>query len=103
MSASCIGWSVVPRAIPSIVSTVVPSSLFAGKTQLFFATPSTTIVQAPQEASSQPRFVPVRPSVSRRTSIAFSHPSSSTLRAAPLTVKDILSAMASFPSPRWPS
>ena len=50
------------------------------------ATPSTWTVQAPQSAIPQPNFVPVMPSTSRNTHKRGVSPSTSTVRARPLTL-----------------
>ena len=44
----------------------VPSAWTASMVQDFTVLPSTMTVQAPQDDVSQPTFVPVRPSVSRK-------------------------------------
>src|SRR5512132_448153 len=50
------------------------------------ATPFTWTVQAPQRAIPQPNFVPVMPSTSRNTHKRGVSPSTSTVRARPLTL-----------------
>src|SRR5450830_1787521 len=57
----------MPSGVPSMVRTERPASALAGTTQERMATPSTSTVQAPQDATPQPNLVPVRPSSSRST------------------------------------
>src|SRR5215471_16466706 len=52
---------------PSIVVTAFPATLEIGVPQERLATPLIWTVQAPQSCRPQPNFVPVNPSVSRKT------------------------------------
>ena len=63
----------------------------------FTGTPSTSTVQAPQLVVSQPMWVPVRPSVSRRKWTSSSRVSTSAERSSPLT--DTVSAAVCVVSP----
>ena len=51
---------------PSIVVTSVPSACTASTVHDFTDSPSRSTVQAPHDVVSQPMFVAVRPTVSRR-------------------------------------
>ena len=68
----CSSWNAVctgchsPFASPWIVRTWLPSACTASTVQLLADTPSRWTVHAPQLLVSQPTFVPVRPSLSRR-------------------------------------
>src|SRR6266540_2761180 len=60
------GWSWPSLARPSTVVTSRPSACTAKKVQDLIGVPSSSTVQAPQLVVSQPTWVPVRPSFSRR-------------------------------------
>src|ERR1700676_2109842 len=66
IQARCTGWLRSAES-PSIVVTFFPETLEIGVTHDRVAVPSMCTVQAPHRAMPQPNFVPVIPSVSRRT------------------------------------
>jgi hypothetical protein len=89
-----------PAAETPIASMVVISevpTLSIGVMQDRVAIPSICTVQAPQRATPQPNFVPVRPRTSRSTQSSGMSPSTSTLCVVPLTL--MAKAMASSPFP----
>ena len=65
-NAACIGWSWPSVASPSMVVTAEPSACAASTVHDFTDSPSRWTVQAPQDDVSQPTFVPVSPTTSRR-------------------------------------
>ena len=66
LNPAWIGCSSPLAAKPSTVVTSPPSACTASRVQDFTARPLTTTVQAPQLLVSQPTWVPVRRSTSRR-------------------------------------
>src|SRR5262245_52289347 len=81
-----IGCSLSPRASPSMVMTLPPSAWAAKIVQDLTASPFSTTVHAPHWLVSQPMWVPVRPSVSRRKWTSRSLGSTSRCWLLPLTV-----------------
>src|SRR5580700_4320339 len=82
-------WILAPAAVAPIASIVVISEspmLSTVVMQERVATPSTCTVQAPQSAMPQPNLVPVIPSTSRNTQRSGVSPSTSTVRAMPLSL-----------------
>src|SRR6056297_1654297 len=87
MNACCIGCSVPSAAaIPSMVRTSWPSACTASTVQLFTASPSRWIEQAPHDDVSQPMFVPVSPTCSRMYCTSKVRGSTSCVCSVPLTV-----------------
>src|SRR5215213_3937335 len=84
--ASCIGCSVPLLARPSMVSTVLPSASQANIVHAFTAFPSTCTTQAPHCEVSQPTWVPVSRSPSRRYWTNKVRASASAVTALPFTV-----------------
>ena len=68
-------WADPGRRAPRPWSPTRPASAAAGSRQLTTGTPSSWTVQAPQTPLPQTSLVPVRPSPSRRTSVAVTSPS----------------------------
>src|SRR5882672_11073706 len=68
-----------------MVVTDLPSAATVRSVQLFIETPSTWTTQAPHCEVSQPKWVPVRSSVSRRKSDRSSDGATSALTFLPLT------------------
>src|SRR4051794_32790095 len=91
--SACISWkpcwigsSRPSRSSDSTVSTAWPSHITARVVQDFTARPSTCTTQAPQLDVSQPQWVPVRSSVSRRKCTSSMRGSMSCVTRSPLTV-----------------
>src|SRR5260221_14280142 len=82
-----MGCRSVPTVLakPSIVVTDLPSAATVRSVQLFMETPSTWTTQAPHCEVSQPIWVPVRSSISRRKSDRSSDGATSALTFLPLT------------------
>src|ERR1044072_1667973 len=72
--------------MPSTVVTALSAAPRAGIRQLATGAPSSSTVQAPQTPAPHTSFVPVRFSVSRRTSISSASGSSGSGASRPLTV-----------------
>src|SRR5262249_60477035 len=88
--ARCTGWL---RSVesPSIVVTDLPATDSTGTEHERVGAPSMCTVHAPHNALPQPYFVPVIPSVSRRTHNSGVSPATSTSCARPFTVSLIMS------------
>src|SRR5581483_9408801 len=87
MNAACSGCNVSPLASPSIVVISAPSCIAASVRQALTRLPFNRTVHAPHAPALQPFFVPVRSSVSRRTSSRDWRGSSARVCARPLTVR----------------
>jgi hypothetical protein len=85
--ASCSGLRPSAGVRPSMVVTAAPSSCAARSRQLRALAPSTSTVQAPHTPCSQPTWVPVRASVSRRKSASDCRAGTSRATGQPLTVR----------------
>src|SRR5262249_24162170 len=99
----CSSWNACwigcrPSAVcsPSTVVTSCPPACTAKTVHDFTGVPSSNTVHAPHDVVSQPRCVPVRPSVSRRKCVSSSRVSTSAECAVPLTVS--VSALVIVPS-----
>src|SRR6202453_2521602 len=84
---SCSGCRSSRVPIPSIVVTERPSACTANIVQLFTDLPSSSTVHAPQLEVSQPMWVPVRSSSSRKACTSRSRGSTSRVCSTPLTRK----------------
>src|SRR4029453_9934683 len=86
-NAACTGDNPPPGGpMPSIVVTSLPAACTANIKQARTAAPSTRTVQAPQTPCSQPRWVPVSRSSSRRKSARVRRGSTLASRGSPFTV-----------------
>src|SRR3954465_7267146 len=85
MNACWIGCRWSPSASPSIVVISAPSWATASARQLLIRRPSAISVHAPHWPRSQPFFVPVSPSRSRRASSRVVRTSTVSRRPAPFT------------------
>ena len=85
MNARCTGSRPPGGASPSTVRTVWPSAIAASTVQDFTGTSSSHTTQAPQLDVSQPQWVPVSPSSSRRRCTSSSRGSTSRRSTRPLT------------------
>jgi hypothetical protein len=84
-----------PTASVSIASILVIAAPFSVSTVVMqhrVATPSTITVQAPHCAMPQPYFIPVRPSVSRKTQSSGVSDSTSTVWSAPLMFRSVVNS-----------
>src|SRR6266542_4268204 len=99
LKAAWMGWSWPSVSSPSTVSTARPSACTARKVQDLMGTPSTSTVQAPQPEVSQPRWVPVSRSSSRRKWASSRRGSPSALRSAPLTLTVLRMRLRTPPVP----
>src|SRR4051794_7833023 len=86
MKPCCTGSRVPFCAIPSTVRTSCPSAMAASTVHDFTGCPSIRTTQVPQLLVSQPQWVPVMPSVSRRKCTSSSRGSTSLLTCSPLIV-----------------
>src|SRR6266511_3538106 len=94
LKAAWMGWSWPSLSSPSTVSIPRPSACTARNVQDLIGAPSTSTVQAPHPEVSQPMWVPVRPSCSRRKWTSSMRGSTSALCSTPLTLTVI-----SMPAP----
>ncbi|SPD68097.1 protein of unknown function (plasmid) [Cupriavidus taiwanensis] len=83
--ACCIGCSVSPLAMPSMVVMWRPSCITASVRQALMRRPSTSTVQAPHWPRSQPFLAPVRWRISRSASSSVQRGSSCSVQGLPLT------------------
>src|SRR5260221_13554138 len=83
-----MGWSLSPLASPSMVVMLAPSAWTGKIVHDLRTSPLTAIVQAPHWLVSQPMWVPVRPSVSRRWCTSRVLGSTSCWYLLPLTVSE---------------
>src|SRR5215211_5612886 len=81
-----MGWSPSLVSRPSTVRTSRPFACTAKTVQDLAGVPSSSTVQAPQLVVSQPMWVPVRPTVSRRKCASSIRGSTSAERGSPFTV-----------------
>src|SRR5689334_3318157 len=97
MKPSWIGSSSPLRARPSTVRTSCPPAIAASTVHDLTGSPSSQTTQVPQLLVSQPQWVPVRPSTSRRKCTSSSRPSISRVTSTSLTV--IVTCIGSAPRP----
>src|SRR3954454_4107861 len=82
---------------PSTVRTSCPPAIAARTVQVFTGSPSSQATQVPQLLVSQPQWVPVSPSTSRRKCTSSMRPSISLVTGSPLTVIDTCMSLAPVP------
>src|SRR3954469_9827711 len=97
MKPCWIGSSAPPVASPSTVRTSWPPAIAASTVHDLTGSPSSHTTQVPQLLVSQPQWVPVRPSTSRRKCTSSSRPSISRVTSTSLTV--IVTCIGSAPRP----
>src|SRR5690242_9657762 len=97
MKPCWIGSSSAPSASPSTVRTSWPPAIAASTVHDLTGSPSSQTTQVPQLLVSQPQWVPVRLSSSRRKCTSSSRPSISRVTSTSLTV--IVTCMGSAPCP----
>src|SRR5690242_17991463 len=97
MKPSWIGSSSPLRARPSTVRTSWPPAIAASTVHDLTGSPSSQTTQVPQLLVSQPQWVPVSPSTSRKKCTSSSRPSISRVTSTSLTV--IVTCIGSAPRP----
>src|SRR5262245_30914564 len=91
---------VLGSASPSIVTIFLPRTVCASTEHEYRGTSSTSTVQAPHSARSQPSFVPVRPSLYRSVIASVSCGIRSTRRSWPFTLS--VTSRSTAPAAGWP-
>ena len=101
MKPCWIGSRVAPDASPSTVRTSCPSVIAASTVQDFTGSPSIRTTQVPQLLVSQPQWVPVRPSVSRRWCTSSTRGSTSSVISVPFSPVVICTGVSSSARERY--